>query len=477
MSGGLARKLVRLFGSARLATALLALIALWSALASFVPQGDASSDAVTAWASANPAVASLARVAGLHHAFSALPFVFCVTVLALFTTMCAWQRTRVAAKRTHAMRGAALDPQTLAADSDVRIACDPELNHSEILAKAAEALDGIGIRVRPRGGVLSAVSPRWTAWGSPVFHWALVAIIIVIPLGALARSSGQMGIAVGDVKVDQPASYGLLSAGPWRNWGSVERTIRVDAFDVNYTTGGVHRGATPTVSVLNGAGEVLASQRVYPNATLKLRSLTIYPLDYGLAADISVADASGAEIWRSRELLDFSGKAEGGTAPVSPLVLENQGGGGDLHVLISVPLDRTEGGYLGRLPDDLRARIKVTSADGDPVLDEYLRPGEALALPSGATLRLDGLGYYARLQLVDDPSIPYLYAAAFIAMLGLGVATFARQMIVLAWKEDAPDGIHLVLRMRLWRILTTNRREIETRLRETVGSEEKGGES
>jgi cytochrome c biogenesis protein ResB len=319
-----------------------------------------------------------------------------------------------------------------------------------------------------------AVSPAWSAWGSPVFHWALFALIVVLLLGNLSRSSGLMGVAVGQSKIDQPESYGLVSAGPLRDWRGVQRTIRVDALDLHFKTGGVDRGPTPTVSVLDAQGKVLKSQRVYPNNTLNVGSLTIYPADYGLTASVSLVDTSGVEAGRSVQFVDFYTKAASGTAPVGFLKVSDAAGNAELRVYVSVPLDRVAGGLAGRLPTTPAARVLVTSLDDAPVLDQVLHPGEELALPTGGRLRLIGLGYYARLQVVSDPSIPALYAGLIVAVIGLGVAAFARQQIVSATVMTTPGGAKLAVRLRLWRNAASSRSEIETELTRALSGDEKG---
>ena len=100
-----------------------------------------------------------------------------------------------------------------------------------------------------------------------------------------------------------------------------------------------------------------------------------------------------------------------------------------------------------------------------------------MELPMGGALRLLDVGYYSRLQLVDDPSIPLLYIAAFVAMLGLGVATLARQMVFSARVVETPEGMRLLVTMRLWRILSTTRAEIEQELRRALCTADRGSES
>lgn len=440
MTAGFLKRCTGLLASPRLATLLLAAFGAWAALASIV---------------------------GAQHAFTSPPFLVLVSMLAVSTGVCAWQRTRVAVRRAGMLkRVRELLPDAGEAQWDFAIECDPSLDTAAVLDIAEAALARAGLAARRDGTCVCAASPAWSVWGSPVFHWALVAAIVVIPLGGLVRSSGQMGLAVGQTAPDQPSSYGVLDQGPLRDWGDVTRQIRVDEFDVNCSAGGVDRGPTPTVSVLDADGEVIASQLVYPNKTLKTGSLAVYPADYGLATTVELTDASGTETKRVRQLVDFSGSAEGGTAPMSALVLEDANGETEYRMLVSVPLDPAEGGgYLARLPEAPRARIKVENASGGTAFDEEVRPGETVALPVGGTLRLLDVGYYARLQLVDDPSIPVLYLVLALAVVGLGVTTLAEQMLLVASPVETAERIRLLARLRLWRTLSVSRAEIEAELR------------
>jgi cytochrome c biogenesis protein ResB len=469
------RRAGRLLASARFATLLLAFVGAWSVVATLVPQGTASEPQVVAWASAHPILDPVARLLDLHQAFTAPVLLVCVLALAVSTALCAWERTKGANAKVRALRSArAADKVALVARHDLEIACDPRLSEHEVLSIASETLRRLGIKTKPQNDVITAVSSAWSVWGSPVFHWALFALIAVVLLGNLSRSSGLMGVAVGQSRPDQPGSYGLISAGPLRDWNGTQRTIRVDAFDLAFRDGGVGRGPTPTVSVLDAQGKLLKSQRVYPNHTLNVGSLTIYPADYGLTATVSLVDTTGVEAGRSVQFVDFAPKAEGGTAPVGFLKVSDAAGNAELRVYVSVPLDRVDGGLAGRLPEVPAARVLVTSPDGTTVLDRVLHPGEELALPTGGALRLAALGYYARLQVVDDPSIPFLYAGLAVAAIGLGVAAFARQQILSAAVVATPDGPRLAVRVRLWRNASSSRGEIETELARALDRVEKG---
>jgi hypothetical protein len=97
-----------------------------------------------------------------------------------------------------------------------------------------------------------------------------------------------------------------------------------------------------------------------------------------------------------------------------------------------------------------------------------------VSLPSGDSLRLDALDYYARLSIVDDGSIPLLYVALALAMVGLTMAVMVRQQIVLATVIETPEGVTLAVRVKLWRNSPTSRSEIEAELTRALAGPEKG---
>jgi cytochrome c biogenesis protein ResB len=472
------RRVVRFLGSAGLATWLLVFAGLWSMAAAVIPQSESSDALVAAWASSYPLIEPVVRIVGLHQAFSSPVFAACVVALFVSTALCAWRRTRAAIHRARALGKAALaDQQSVMESHDLEIPCDPALSKQEVLSVASETLAGLGIRTKRRGDVLGAVSRSWAVVGSPVFHWALVALIVVIFASGLQRSEGLMGVAVGQTKPDAPGSYGTLHTGPLHDWSGVHRSIRVDAFDLQFETGGMNRGPTPTVSVLDGEGRVLKTQRVYPNMMLTTGSLAIYPSAYGLAVTLSMVDTSGAETGRTVQLVDFSDTAEDGTVSSGSLAISDAAGNPELLLSTTVPLERVGGQSEKALPQDPTARIVVTSPDGEPLVDRVLSPGEEVALPIGDSLRVDVIGYYARLQVVDDWSTIPLYACLAAALIGLTIAFMARQQIVLATVIDGPEGARLAVRLRLWRNESSSRGQVESELARALGREENGSAS
>lgn len=468
------RRVAAFLESAVFATVLLVILGVWSAVASIVPQGAPSTQAVAEWALSHAAVEPVVRAIGLHQAFSVPFFIALVVALGVSTALCALRRTRAAAHRSRILRDAArIDATALAQGHDFEVACATTLNASAALSVAADTMGRLGVRTERHDGVLTSVSAWWAVWGSPIFHWALVWLLLTLLVGNMLRSEGLMGVIVGQTKPDAPKSYGVLHAGPLRDWGSVHRSIRVDRLELDYTTGGVDRGPTPTVALLDASGAVIKTQRVYPNMTLKSGPLTIYPSSYGLAVLVSEVDTAGIVVGSGYQLADFSAEDTSATVAVGSVSVLDAAGVSVYNATLTVPLDHLDGTWLRAVPAIPAARVLVTSPEGATVLDKVVRVGETLAVPGSLSLRLDGVTYYARLQIVDDWTVSLLYAGLVTALVGLSIATLARQQIVVMTVLEGPDGAMLVAKVRLWRNSSSSRSEIERELRQALCEPEK----
>jgi len=470
------RRILGVLESSAFATGLLIFVGGWSAVASVVPQGDSSTEAVALWAGANPAIETVAGLLGLHNAFTAPVFLAAALALAVSTALCSSKRTKVALKRTGLLRRAALaTAETLAEDHDLEIACASRLTEEQARAVTAETLDELGISTKARDGLLSGVSAPWAVWGSPVFHWALLALMALFVLGALQRSEGLMGLAVGETKADEPQSYGYVKSGPLYDWNRVGRAVRLDSFEPSYVLDGLDRGPTPTVSLVDGDGDVVETQRIYPNMPLRSGTLTVHSSDYGLAVRVSVLNSAGAQTASRILLVDFSEDEAQGTRPTGFIPLSD--GSQRLRVFATVPLDRNDGEFNSWIPAEPTARIIVTSENGEPILDGLLAPGEELALPIGASIRLETISVYSRLTLVDDWTVPFIYAAMVVAIIGLTASVAARQQLVLLAVVGEPGQLRVVARLRFWRNASADIREVRDLLTERLTIDQRGAGS
>ena len=108
-------------------------------------------------------------------------------------------------------------------------------------------------------------------------------------------------------------------------------------------------------------------------------------------------------------------------------------------VEMSIPLDAEEPSL------DV---ILIDSASGEQVSTARLLVGEALELPDGELLRFVDIGDYARLSVVHDWSVPFIYAFLIIGLAGLSVAILGPYRRVLVMIVETGEGlaIHALIR-------------------------------
>lgn len=460
--------------SPRLAFGLMIYLGVYAFLGSLVAQGTAESPKVVAWALAHPGVEQLVRSVGFHEAYTTPLFLVPAALLLACTAVCAWRRTRVALWRGRALaRTGRGDVSGIGARPTFTL---PLASADEgALETAEEVLNGCGVKVNKHGDVLVAGSPVASVAGSPLFHWSLVALICAIALGSLFRADGVMGIAVGDVKPLAAESFGVLTAGRFHSWPVPPPTIAVEGLDVSHRVGGIDRGAAPLVVVRDARGSVLAQGSVYPNHPLRFGSVIVHPGAYGLAANVALVDARGNELGRSRLLLDFDSHVPAGTDPGGLTLSDAQGNPG-AQVTLAVPLDMQAGSFVQVVPTRPTAEVTVTSVAGNAVLAHaHLQPGESVPVDGGARLRLDNVGYYARLAIVDDPSVPMIYVSLVLALVGVTMALLLPQWMLVVRLSTEDDRRVLEVTTRDWRNASLRLEALEVALRAAFAGNESGG--
>jgi cytochrome c biogenesis protein ResB len=318
------------------------------------------------------------------------------------------------------------------------------------LEAVSQRLAGLGVRGSVGGDTFVSASSRWTVWGSPVFHWALVVVFLTVSLGSLFRAEGLMGVPEGASVPDEAASYRVLTAGPLHQWPGANRTISVVSLDPDYKAGGIARGPAPQVSVSNASGAVLRRQVVYPNNALHIGSLTIHTGGFGLSTRYKLTDSTGAALGTSSAILDFPTGADRKTVP-GDVALTGSDGQTALIVRSTVALDTSGTDVVFAVPKHPVTDVELLDGSGKQLSAKSLAVGESMNLPDGSTLQLQNVGYYARLSVVEDPTIPVLYAALAAALVGVAVALLSRQRLVAVVARGTEEAVELAVTARLWR--------------------------
>lgn len=439
---GSSRTLFARLRSRRLAVGLIACSIAYAVVGTLVPQvSGGSSRAVDQWQLAHPWLAPVTRALGLHSAFSSPIFLTLAALLAIATTLCAWERTRSAlALLRRAGSVSEAEVRRLQEHPGLRI---PASAPAETALPAAEReLRRLRLRVRRGPKVLEASSGRLGLVGSPVFHWTLALLFLTIGVGRLTRAEGTIALPLGYAKQDVADSYEHQAAGPLYLGHSGLTLVATDLRPYKDPSG-QDRGISPVIALSRG-GVLLARQRVYPNNPLRDGALMIHATDYGLAPVVS-AESSGT-VLKAEELVDFDESRPSGTSPAT-FDLNDGAGNRIVTVSLEVPLDRFGGQRVQVMPKRPTVLAAVT-APGAQETTFTLAVGQSRQLPGGIRLTLDRVVYFARVDIADDWSVYPIYLLFALAAIAVSASVTLpyRRVVVLAVEDGDGLALHAVLR-------------------------------
>lgn len=400
------RRLTKLLRSPKFAAWLIAVICIYLVIGSIFPQRDLDRAAYELWAAQNPVLSSVTAAVGLDAPFVHPVFFVLLAVLTASTALCSVQRTQRALRilrHTGAIDEARA--KSIRRKPTVRFEVD-EQHLEEGHRRLDDALRQLGLKVHSGPVASHAVSGAWGLLGSPLFHWSLVGLLVVISAGMLTRSEGLLGVVAGFERQNVEESYGLLQRGPLH--GELSGfTIGVESdMPLQYVIDGIDRGAAPMVYLRDGERE-LARGRVFPNQPLRYYSHMIHRSDWGLGVVITIAEEGRAEK-SSQVFIDRN--------PARPMEWGSS---------TEVFLDET-GAEIARVnfstqPGTGAAKVEVVRADGTAE-SKTMSVGDTVQLGEALTLRIDHLGGYVRLSVVDDWSIIPLYLLMAIACVAVSVS-------------------------------------------------------
>lgn len=434
---------VSMLRSRRLAAVLIGALGVYSIVGTLLPQGPANDVLVLEWAQAHPGAEQIAAALGLHQAYSAPLFLILVAILVITTTACAWERTRRALRFVRSLGG--LSTSLLG-----RLANRPEaaftvadgVDPRAALAAVAGELESQGFRVRSESKTVDGRAGIAGIWGSPVFHWSLVALMLVAGIGRATRSEGFLALPLEDRVADLHESYLQVDDGPLfgeRHTGVVFVAAELDR---RYSLGGVEYGPTPLVAAYRDGTEV-ARGWVRPNSPLRVGSLMVHMVDFGPAVVLALETPDGAEIGRGTFTLDRSETTSSGTSP-QEFSLSSEAGEPLVDVRVQVQVFRSASGDA---PEPVSRAILETSTPsatsfGPPVV---VTEGEALDLPGGQRIRVAHVKDWVRVSVANDWSVPFIYVLLLLATFGLGVAVLlpARRVSVLLVEDSGGWSLHM----------------------------------
>ena len=418
-------KLWSFLRSRRLAVVLLIAMTVYTWVVTLVPLESLDRDAAAAWDLQNPLLALVVNALGLHRAYSSPIFIVGALLLTASTAACAWERTRAAFRTWRARTatsGALL--QRLQMSPLTIIELDQGIDAEEALSRNAASLRRLRMRVQREPELLTGTSGALGLTGSPLFHWALVGLFVFVALGQLTRYEGYVNMVVGDTVQDAPAAYSVdLARGPLSGLaGFTGDAINVNELDLDHNVGGVARGRAALVR-LSRDGTTLQEQWVFPNSPLRQGPLTIHRATSGPVLVGTVATLGTAGPQALRLYYDESSK--------SPRQFS--------------ALDAAQGTTLTVEVTPVGGRkVTVTvRGTGSRPGTQTIGVGESATLAEGMTFSVDALTYYVQLQVVNDWSVPWIYAMFGLGILGMVMTTFVPPRTIRVMVLDGERGLLL----------------------------------
>jgi len=305
------------------------------------------------------------------------------------------------------------------------------LDEGETLGVAAAVLRRWGYRIELQDGYrLAGMKGRYGPLGSPVFHWALTILFVVVALGHLTRSEGLMGVPVGGGLPNRAEEYGRLERGPLYPDRYADLIIEVPEMASGQVKDGVSIGSIPRVRIV-ADGVAVAEQEVYANSPLRYGSLMVHLNGEGLVAFAEMTGPGGGAAEVRRAYFDADPSRASG---FSEARLTYTAAGQRVDVVLE-PAPRTSEGQAPQL--------KVTHGEsGQTTSSTVVAVGTPVQTAAG-TLVVRDPGVYARLSVVDDASVYPIYALFAVGLAGLGVAILWPRRRVWCQAVAAQGDVHL----------------------------------
>ncbi len=414
-----ARSVWKFLASAKLAIALLVILAVASILGTLLPQGEPAS---TYFEHFRPAVAKLILAAQLDHLYTSVWYLALLFGLALNLIVCSLDRF----PKTWKMIRRSPDPDGLHLPKlSLRREIYTGLSPEAVMEAARRAAKSLGPPVEGKAGANSektiffAQSGGWSRLGAYVIHLSLLILFAAGMITGLAGFKGFVTIHEGEA-VDAL----VLKGGREVPLGF---TVRLDKFTFERYPNGAPKTYRSDLTFIVDGKEVRKAA-VEVNDPVTFGRITFYQSTYGQSLG---------------EWIEIAILPDGGQKRIVRLPMEGETevpGLGRVSVLGFASNFRNIGPT---------ARLEIKPGDGGKPKTYFVFTREPFQMPrqEGQTLSLAGFDskYYTGLQANYDPGVGLLWAGSILMLVGLLVAFFWSHRRL--WVEVCPhkNGARITL--------------------------------
>ena len=438
----------RTLRSMRTALILLLVVAVASVFGSLVPQVTTAPGAVADLFVERPLLARFYQGLGLFDVFGSWWFTLVYVLLLISLVSCLIPRTRALA------RGLRQRPQQLRDLEGMR-------HFAEAVVPAApqDALDRSLRVLRKRRFRVARTEPGLAAekggareWGSLLFHWSLLLILVGAVYGKGFGFTGLATIVEGETWTETHAAYDL----PPREGRFFTEDmhagfrVRLEDFDATYRATGLPKDFVSRVNVSGSGG----TQEIRVNHPLSVEGVKLYQQGYGWAPVVDVRQegrllTSGPVVFVTDTPNDQRQPWRGAIKlpSLEPQVgLELRLFPDPLSGLAGAPMLEARDPFVSF--DAWRGDLRLTTAQSvfrldktglQPWLSDGLGLGETAELPGGLEITFREMREYTQLLVSRDPGTGIMLGAAVLILLGLVPALYSSRRRV--WVRAVPaDG-------------------------------------
>jgi len=472
------KHLARFFASPRVAIALLAYVGVLALLGTLIPQVGIGIDSPFSLLLAWGPVASFVSALGLSELFSSPFFLGGTLLLFMSTCVCTLQRIRVARSRQQLcdrLRDGSTDKRgddsahdAEGSEESGRLSCEEQ-------RLSTEGLRQLGFTtVNSTDTHVVGSASLWALYASPAFHILLVVLIAVVLAGRLTRSEASMVLPLGQSREVSEHYLDVEHQGLLYRFGSSPFRILALGIEQSYEQDGQARGMATELAIQTDTGRIAKRQMVFVNRPLAYGSTLIHIADQGIGLKFTVVQRPGATGRTSTVLTEQSEASDTLTVEnahemFSPVRIATEDESAPFVIFRLLP-NVVDGQIVPGSKDQAYGVIALADADMNVVSSfEELRVGQSMQLPGGGTIRLESVDVAVLLKIVDDWSVPVLYALSALATVALTAALLFCPRIC-AIQRDGRTG-ELTFTTRIFRPWALDAKTVEENLRLALVSE------
>jgi cytochrome c biogenesis protein len=418
----------KFFASLKLAVVLLVLLALASALGTFVPQGGTAEDYQARFGSLGRAVLFLQ----LDHAYSSVWFIGLLGLFAVNLVVCTL--SRFSPKWRRLARPSVREDQARVKAMRWNATLEKKASLEETFDYAVRLLVGARYRVRSsrEGGRAFLLARRnGLGWFGPdLVHLGLLVILGGGISSGLLATRSSLALAEGETAAVPRAGF----------------SVRLDRFETEYYPGGGVKDWKSSLTVIDN-GRAAAAGTVEVNHPLRYRGFNFYQSGYGRdwsAAELEVEVRKKNDPAFSRRFtVKPGGRFEPGDADVTRVELRS-----------FVPdFVLGEGNRVMSRSDEPRnpaALIEAFRGEGQvfqgwvfanyPDFQGMKRTGDSPVL---FYLRDFRAAQYSVVEAARDPGAPVIWAGCAVLMLGLALAFYRRPSEIRVFMRESGGRVEL----------------------------------